>query len=211
MKTYSVAGVTTKWPTGLKSADEIAAQLGLKPERLVELAMSGFAPHYRIDGGDPLFRVGEVKEWAAVNLLQSCPGQPLPEPIRIVVQPEQVGEWSRVPPELREIENLRDITGEVSRIGIYFLCYQSRLQYIGQSINAVPRVADHQSSKRFDASYFLPWPKHDLNRIEGALIRALKPSLNGRHGPRGSTEGEWRAPGCKADDETALKEIGLTC
>jgi|SRR6516164_2373040 hypothetical protein len=39
-----------------------------------------------------------------------------------------------------EIEGLYDITGEVSRTGIYFLCSNTLLLYTAQSVNASGRI-----------------------------------------------------------------------
>jgi hypothetical protein len=42
------------------------------------------------------------------------------------------------------------------------------------------RVSGHHRRYTFDTVFFLPWPGDDLDRIEGALIRSLRPPFNGK-------------------------------
>ena len=50
-----------EWPNGLRSADDAGRDLGIGGARLTALADGGFAPHYRVDGGPPQFRISELK------------------------------------------------------------------------------------------------------------------------------------------------------
>jgi hypothetical protein len=185
-------GLTTEWPTGLKPCAEAARELAIPEERLSILADGGFAPHFRIDGGPPMFKIGELKRWAGVNLVEKANGRAIPEPVRIVLQADRVKDFRDVPECIREIVGLCDITGEVARTGIYFLCFKSELHYIGQSVNAASRIKSHIQRHQFDRVYFLPWPGDDLNRLEGALIRILQPRGNGRsvHGRMSCPNGD---------------------
>jgi hypothetical protein len=49
------------FPSGLKSVDDAARDLGMSSSRLLGLADGGFAPHCRVDGGPPLFKASELK------------------------------------------------------------------------------------------------------------------------------------------------------
>ena len=53
--------------TGLSS---LLAESGIEidPERLIELADAHLIPHYRVDGGAPLFYATECRKWIAQNL-----------------------------------------------------------------------------------------------------------------------------------------------
>lgn len=62
--------------------------------------------------------------------------------------------------------------------GIYFLIRDRRIVYVGQSVNAIGRVAEHAKTKRFDSWAFIPCRLRDLNSLEAAYIAALLPPLN---------------------------------
>jgi hypothetical protein len=204
-----------RWPGNLRTAADIAPDLGITAERLTSLADGGFAPHCRVDDGQPLFQTSELKQWAARNLLAKHGGSDLPMPVVINFEATRVKDFRGVPFELRCVENLRDITGETRRCGIYFLCLAGGIQYVGQSVNAAARIAEHAPKHRgprvpeggfkdFDKVYFLPWPADELDQIEGALIRALRPPLNGR-----TARGTMRCNGERAHDASVLESIGF--
>jgi hypothetical protein len=196
---HRIEVLTSEWPSNLKALDDAARELGIGAERLKGLADGGFATHYRIDGGAPLFRMSELKRWAAANLVQQIAGRELPAPIRVIAPAPRISDFRKVPVSLREIVGLCDITDEILRTGIYFLCREGALLYVGQSVNATTRVAEHYRRYEFDSVFFLPWPADDLNRIEGALIRALRPALNGK-----TPTGKMRAPSSSNDGDADL-------
>lgn len=65
---------------------------------------------------------------------------------------------------------------------VYFLVKDDEVIYIGQSVNLPSRIEAHLETKIFDRVYYVPAARRDLSRVEGALIRFLKPKMNG-HGP----------------------------
>lgn len=68
---------------------------------------------------------------------------------------------------------------EVGRIcGVYLLILRGEVIYVGSSINVSTRVLGHRCAKSFDRAVWIPVDKDDLTSYEGALIRALRPSLN---------------------------------
>lgn len=196
---HRIDGITNEWPTMLKSVEEAARDLGIETERLRGLADGGYAPHVRIDGGSPQFKIAELKRWAAVNMVERITGRDLPAPVRVIAPAELVRDFRKVPNSLREIAGLCDITDEIMRTGIYFLCRDGALIYIGQSVNAASRISDHYRKYEFETVLFLPWPADDLNRIEAALIRALRPPLNGK-----STNGKMRTSLGDVDGDSSL-------
>jgi hypothetical protein len=164
-----------KWPRALKTAKQAGNRFGVSAERLTELAKAGFAPHYRIDGGEPLFEPSELKRWLAENLtVTECKG--LPTQIVVVNSGAAV---DVAPEEIRHVAGLCDIS-HVLAPGIYFLCKDNRVVYVGQSVSPGSRVLSHRNDSRkpFDAVYFLSWPEWDLDRIETAFIKHLKPIHN---------------------------------
>ena len=177
---HSVSVLTSEWPTNLKTLDEAANDLGVSLDRLRMLTDGGYAPHFRIDGGPPLFRISELRRWAGSNLVQQVDGKDIPSPVKVIVAPEVVKDFRRVPSGLRQLAGLCDITDEIMRTGIYFLCRDGAVLYVGQSVNAAARITEHYRRYEFDTVFFLPWPGDDLNRIEAALIRATRPPLNGK-------------------------------
>lgn len=168
----------TDWPGGLKTVEEAAEAIGISGDRLLWLADGRYVPHFRIDGGKPFFKIPELKKWAATNLLEYVPARELPSPVRITIDPPKA-DYRNVPNSLRQVAGLRELTNELYRSGIYFLCLENELVYVGQSVNVIGRITSHVASKNFDRVFFLAWPPDDLTRIEAALIRALKPKLNG--------------------------------
>lgn len=177
---HIVTHVTDGWPSSLKPANDICNVIGIAPERLIQLADSGYVPHWRVDNGPPLFRLGEVKEWISQNILDRVMGKPLPQPFIVTVSKERISDYRNVPECLRQIPGLVDISNELRRSGIYFLCEDNELLYIGQSVNVLSRISTHHHAGKFNRVIFMAWPPDDLNSVEGALIRALKPPLNGK-------------------------------
>ena len=198
---HIVTGVTDspeKYPGSLRTAEEISMTIkgALSAERVVELAEAGYMPHWRIDEGPPMFKSSEVKDWISTNLARRIKGSRLPDEIRITYTGTKPDDLLKVPLEIRDIDGLCDITKHIDLgPGVYFLCRDEKVVYIGQSVMPVARVASHKRSdgsyankKNFNKVFFLPWPESDLDSIEGALIRAIDTEYN-RHGPRG-TPGE---------------------
>jgi hypothetical protein len=144
---HFVQVITNEWPTGLHSLDDAAREIGISSERLRGLADGGYAPHYRIDGGPPQFRFAELKRWAALNLMQHVEGKKLPSSVRVVVEAPRVQDFRRVPTSLREVIGLCDITDQLRRIGIYFLCRDGAVVYVGQSVNVATRTNEHMKNQ----------------------------------------------------------------
>ena len=191
-----------EWPTGLKTADEIAEVVGVTPERIRELAAAHMIPHWRVDNGSPLFKLTEVKKWAAKNLMTRIEGGELPLALRIMIDPPAAKD---APPALREIRNLRAIPIHEYPPGVYFLVGKHGRKpdvvlYVGQSINPLARVGQHRKDRAFERAYYIPVPSWMLDGVEGALIRALNPPLNS--GARATACG----PGDPREDARMLEE-----
>ena len=197
-----------KWPTGLTTVEDAAESIGISADRLLELADSHFAPHWRIDGGQPLFQKAEIKRWAAKNLLTRIDGNDLSINLKVMVDPPIAKE---APPSIREIENLRVMPINEAPPGVYFLVHKNKVVYIGQSISPLARISSHTiNGKKFDSAFLVPVPSYALDAVEGALIRALKPPLNG--GESRKKSGNLMAPGNSIEDQSAINKFcpGLT-
>ncbi len=161
----------------LKTLDQAAALVHVTPSRLRALAESGHAPHWTIDGGDPLFHMPTLKTWVSNNLVRSTRGRKLPSEIRLYVGTDSVPDPSRIPRSLSAIPGLLDITSAATYCGIYFLCRARRVVYVGQSVNAAGRIGSYPM-ERYDCALFMPCPRDCLDHLERAFIRALKPVEN---------------------------------
>ena len=196
-----------KWPSSFKQASDVAEALGLSVERVLSLADGGFMPHYRIDDGEPLFRLQDVKAWAANTMLQECSGTHLPPRLFLHKMSEPASfDVTKLPAELSGLEGLLDVSHWVGpTCGVYFLIQDREIAYIGQSVRAASRVVGHSREKEFNAAYFLPVPRSELDRIEGTLIRFFKPPFNGRV----VAGGKITAPSERTPDGVTLNELGL--
>ena len=120
-------------------------------------------------------------------------------PKRLVVVGKNPGAVS-APEALQHIDGLRSLNLGVEQLcGIYFLCLDNEVVYVGQSICVVMRVLTHMNQtkdkKMFDHDrvFFLSVPREALDKMEREFIRALKPryNLNG-----GGTGRRWEGDGC---------------
>jgi hypothetical protein len=87
---------------------------------------------------------------------------------------------ANAPAPLNSIAGLEEITHRSRLCGVYVLCLDGEVQYVGQSTNVQCRIASHKFP--WDRAYFLPvtYPSN-LIPWERALIRFLQPKLNGTH------------------------------
>lgn len=194
------------FPTGLKTAKEISESTTISEEKIISFADRGLMPHWRVDNGEPLFKIGEAKKWLGKNLVTRCNGSDFP--VNIKVSPEALdADPDKAPIEIREIQGLKRIPIDDYAPCVYFLCKNNKVVYVGQSTSVANRVTSHKSSKDFDDVYLVHAPKDSLNYIESALIRHLKPKLNGF----ASGTSKYSAP-CfnESMDEELLTNIGVT-
>jgi hypothetical protein len=173
-----------EWPTGLVSAADIASDTGLSVERVVSLADAGYWPHYRFDGGSPMFRKAESKAWAAKNLMQRVIGRDADFSFKVIIQATQT--ITTLPPaSISGVKGLTELTHALYPPGVYFLVDGDDVVYVGQSVNPMSRIGEHLRTKngKFDRVYFIPVPQFMLDAVEGGFIKLLSPKLNGNPGP----------------------------
>jgi len=150
-------------------------------ERLMELVEARFVPHYELDG-KPLFAIGETKAWLREHYLLKIPANPIPASVSITpifVRPDAY----ETPPELLAIRSFLlplpiQSIGYAKFAGIYFLCCDGKVVYVGQSQEVSRRIKNHCDNKEFDWAFCMRVPKTDLDFVEGEFIRALKPKYN---------------------------------
>jgi len=178
---HNITYKTDSYPTGLKTHHEIAEVIsgGLSAERVLELADSGYIPHYRIDGGIPLFKVTEVKAWISQNAIYKSEGRSICDALRIVVPAPEVVDTP--PYALCNIPHLQQLPKWGYQSGVYFLCLKGEVVYVGQSVTPSSRVSSHNQDKQkdFDTVYLLPVPQSELDDVESAFIYHLMPVQQG--------------------------------
>lgn len=171
----------------LKTAEEVAAAVRMSAARLRELAEVDVIPHFRIDGGPPLFSLGGLKEYVRRYLVTVCPGEPLPINLRPVVQ--QPPAPATIPRALAEVEaRLCEIPPLEYPPCVYFLVLKQEIVYVGQSRNLLSRLGQHrEDGKRWDRVLYLPVQADCLLTVEAQWIRVLCPPLNRAGRPAGLT------------------------
>lgn len=169
----------------LLTPEKMSAQLKgiVSAERLLELAESKLIPHCTIDEV-VYFSAGETRKWLNENFVVRHEGVEIGNGLATIVKVVSPAiKKPAIPVELRAMSHLL-IPMELESVesppisGVYFLCSNEKVVYIGQSVNVANRVGTHFGFKTFDAVLFLRVPKSDLNYVEGAFIRALQPKYN---------------------------------
>lgn len=147
----------------------------LSADRIREMAVSGYMPHYKIDG-KLLFDFCEVTRWIQSNLVHKVRGMDIPGRILIFSN----GDWVGTPPPscISKVPNLHQVNLGMYSSGIYFLCDNEQVVYVGQSANIAQRVKTHIDVKNFDRVYALPVVVSELNNVEAAFIKYLQPKYN---------------------------------
>lgn len=86
------------------------------------------------------------------------------------------------PENIRKLKNLKSfgLSENIKKSGVYFLCDNGFLNYIGQSINIRNRVYTHirDGKKKFDSVYYITIEEISLSQIEKVLINKFAPPLN---------------------------------
>lgn len=183
----------------LRSADEIVASLKglISRERLLELAGAGYMPSHLVDGTTHVFVLSDVKEYVLKHLIVESKGMAFPT---MTLVPVPVPTLAKVPPApLRHIYHLQWVAAKTPFPGVYFLVAHGEVVYVGQSTNVYARIGAH-TDKFFQDVFWFPVPVSELDAVEGAFIRLLRPALNLR------ANGAPVAPGRSCWDEAVLQK-----
>jgi len=87
----------------------------------------------------------------------------------------------KIPLELTGISDLKEIViNKINESGIYFLCKNKEIVYIGKSLNITQRIGIHlfENEKDFDEVFYILYKKNTLDIIEFSLIRHFQPKYN---------------------------------
>lgn len=156
---------------------------------LLELAKNGKCPHYILT--NPLtnetsiwFATAEINDWFNHNYVHRVESNYganhrfiLFEETEFKPRKEDV-----IPRELLAISELYKLPLHILNTppGIYFLCLDGKIKYIGQAVNVAYRISSHlkENVKSFDTVYFIKCPINKLDETEGSLIRHFRPEYN---------------------------------
>lgn len=174
----------------LKKAEECKGRLKelVGDEGLEQLAKDCLIPHYviinPITGEETIWFVpSEVNDWFNANYVRYNQGGFTPKFEFIYFDRDELrANAATIPLELSKISDLYELP--VSYIntppGVYFLCKEGIIKYIGQAMSITNRIVEHvkEGLKDFDKVFFIQCPLNRLNALENALIRYYKPAYN---------------------------------
>jgi hypothetical protein len=178
---FHVEGLASELPNNLIKIDDASSYVGISKERLMSLVEGMFVPHYRIDGGEPLFVKKEIRAWVSKNLVTRTEGKDIHN-ILLLNTKTVDGEYPSPPDSISRIRDIEPVAVFLPKTGIYFLCYNGNCVYIGQSVDITERVKTHIRERRFkfDTAYSIAIVKEELDTIERRFIRLLNPIYNSR-------------------------------
>jgi hypothetical protein len=175
----------------LKSASDIKGRIKevFSNDDLNELAKNHGLPHYVVY--NPITKVEyiyfnpqDLNDWFEANCLKRNDfiiDQHL-HFINFNAADHKASLFDAIPPQLSKIRNLYKLPIEILSTppGIYFLCMDEEIVYVGQALCVAKRISEHinDACKEFNQVYFIPCLKDRLNDFEMALIREFKPKYN---------------------------------
>lgn len=173
--------------TKLKKAGDLSKKvLYLIPaDEITKLAKDNIIPHYVLrnpqsDEALFLFNNEEILEWLCKYNLEYV--NAIYETKFNIVNFDSGKElkFGALPIELSNIENIYQINlSEVCNVsGIYFLCKNKKILYIGQTVNIHNRLSQHLKNKEFEDVFFVPVHRMFLDEVERSLINHFAPPLN---------------------------------
>lgn len=174
----------------LRQAHELKGKICefLKPDQINQLALNRAIPHYELT--NPLtgnksywFIQDEIIEWVKDYFVRHD-FRFTPELIFINFEDDgyKISPTDNVPVELSMLTSLYKLPLRNLHTppGIYFLCNEGQVVYIGKAVDIGSRIMDHKRNpdKIFDSVYFICCHLDQLTRIEAACIKNFRPPLN---------------------------------
>lgn len=147
-------------------------------ERIIELANQQLIPYVLVDGRDLRFFKKITLEYVADHLTTFKKALPFPKPYPVYLPEGPKPALGDVP---KELSGMTDVLYLVEMrpymIGVYFLCKDKEVVYVGSSTNVYSRVPAH-TDKEYDRAYYIIVPELHLTAIESAFIALLNPKYN---------------------------------
>ena len=144
---------------------------------LIEWAESRLCPHYRVNGGPPLFNRTKLKDWITWNKIEVCDGKPL---CNFISHKVEAVENYKIPSCIAGIDGIIEANLTTVFSGVYFLCKNNEIVYVGQAQSVSNRVGNHcgDGVKDFDSAFCIPVSISLLNAVEQYYIKAFLPKYN---------------------------------
>jgi len=161
----------------LITAEDLAKKLrGLMTlEDIKYYAEHNWMPHYSYGAETQAFNFKEVTAWMRNNLYKH-EGKTLPiNYVRLKHTPVAKNIITEPPEEIKNESDLIQVPAGYPP-GVYFLCQDKDIVYVGQTGNLGSRLAQHLQNKIFDKVYFIP--TENCGQVEADYIRKLKPMYN---------------------------------
>jgi hypothetical protein len=152
-------------------------------DRLRDLALGGYLPHYEIDGDGPYFHASEIKEFVKDRLTKKKGFKEFPDKLTVLGTEPPSLDLAEIPYKLLPMAHqLFDMpSGQLEKAGVvYFLIKGREVVYVGQSTNLISRIGTHLTEKagEFNRVLYMFVPIPSLIDVETQFIRALNPRLN---------------------------------
>lgn len=128
-----------------------------------------------------LFISTEIKEWIEYNLVRIQSGQNFVNLQILNANKHLAKSTDNIPYELSAIKNLYKIDESIfTGSGVYFLCKDGIIKYIGKSVCVSARIATHifEGHKNFSEIFYITAPTNEIDALEKALIHYFLPEYN---------------------------------
>jgi hypothetical protein len=164
----------------LITLDELIIKLkGFFTKRdILYFAKNKYMPYHEIGGSQVGYRYKEVISWIIKNASRYSS-------VGVDVHPSIIRFRSRVRKEAKHLipDSLKDIINltpmEIGYpSGVYFLCQDEKVVYVGQSVKPSSRIPHHYKDKKFNRVFLLPVPEQKLLQVEHKYIREFEPLYN---------------------------------
>lgn len=180
---------------------EAAKLIYVSEERLLDLAVCGFAPCALMDKTRYFFFKKDILEWAKTHLFEMQSGSKLT--IEVMCTEQIKADPFEVPQCLVALaDKLKTTSATRSGPCIYFLVENGEVVYVGQSTNLSGRLGQHVGIKPFDQVFYFLVPEDHLFEVENSLIKFLRPRLN--------ISGKGQVGNLEPWHQQTLTQIGLT-
>lgn len=199
----------------LMTTEELEGRFGgrISASRIEAWAEAEIIPHYELEG-EKLFDWEETRRAINTNLLVRREANP----VRVLSVKHCLPSEHVPPPTVlsRFSQNLVRLhltsLGEAKWSGIYFLCLNGEVVYVGQTEGRISRrVPQHCDTKVFDSAFCIRLDPLDLDYVEAELIKELQPvyNIHGAHArlylpcgdPVGTESGRKALAGCAKNDD----------
>jgi len=145
-------------------------------ERIIELARQELIPFVLVDGKELRFFKKRTVDYIKQNLVFEKEPIPFPKPYPVYLN--EPAPYKDIPMALRGMSSfLYRVDSPLFLCGVYFLCSESAVVYVGSSTNIFSRVISH-GNRGHDKSFYIIVPEKVLMAVEGAFIKILKPEQN---------------------------------